>query len=379
MSEFERTRRDSAGTESTSPWFPADFTPDEAAFASELRELFPLEEEILPPHFIQTVIEDDWHSMTPPGFEQKLTYNVFARLSLPRGPLFPKQPRAPWHNVRQRLNRTSRPVAASFVLVALAMIFSVIVATPSFAAGMQLLLAHTGVRQVDRYPEHVQSPTATRGDTSTTLAYDALTPAFPISYLGSKADKYAFAGVQLLPAESWSDGPIVEMQYAIPHDSPGSGILDIREFKVSPNYSAVLQAVQAGSAAWVSLDGRPAVYIDGIWTDPVIHRQPMMDTPIWQFGVRSELMVERNGVVFWIVGDQRDGANQAELVKLAGMLTETDMRSLRPLPITLHGLGESVKQIFQKPRGREVLVLMPRGSALTTPVGITFQSNNISY
>ncbi len=89
MREFERTRRDSAGTDPTGQRFPEDFSLDEAAFASELRELFPLEEEILPPQFIQTVIEDERQSPTPPGFEQKLTYNVFSRLNLPRGPLFP--------------------------------------------------------------------------------------------------------------------------------------------------------------------------------------------------------------------------------------------------------------------------------------------------
>jgi len=111
MREFERARKDSAGTDHTGQRFPDDFSLDEVAFASELRELFPLEEEILPPQFIQTVIEDEWHSSTPPGFEQKLTYNVFNRLSLPRGPLFPQQQRTPWSNIRQAFNRTTRPLS----------------------------------------------------------------------------------------------------------------------------------------------------------------------------------------------------------------------------------------------------------------------------
>ena len=105
MREFERARRDSAGTDPTGQAFPDDFTFDEAAFASKLRELFPVEQEILPPHFIQTVIEDDWNSSTPPGFEQKLTYNVFSRLSLPRGPLFRREQRTPWDNIRQAFGR----------------------------------------------------------------------------------------------------------------------------------------------------------------------------------------------------------------------------------------------------------------------------------
>ena len=161
MKEFERVRRDSAGTGSTGQPYPEDFSLDEAAFASELRELFPLEEEVLPPQFIQTVIEDEWRSPTSPGFEQKLTYNVFSRLSLPRGPLFPRQRRAPLAqlaSLRRAFTGSVRPLSASLVAVMMLMIFSVVVASPSFAAGVQLLLAHTGVRQVNHYPANVRPP-----------------------------------------------------------------------------------------------------------------------------------------------------------------------------------------------------------------------------
>ena len=372
MKEFERVRRDSAGTDHPGQPFPDDFTLDEAAFASELRELFPIEEEVMPPQFIQTVIEDEWHSPTPPGFEQKLTYNVFSRLSLPREPLFPRQRRAPW---RRAFTGAARPLSLSLVAVALLMVFSVVVASPSFAAGVQLLLAHTGVRQVNHYPTHVRKPSPVALRDSTT----ALTPSFPISWLGPIADQYVFTAAQARPATEWSDGPVVELQYTIPHNTPGSGVLDIREFKVAPNLQAVLQEVQAGSATPLSVGGIPAVYVDGIWIDPMVRRQPMMDTPIWQFGVRSELMIEKNGVVFWIVGDQHDGANQEELVRLAQMLTVTTSHILHPYPITLHGLGENVMQVFQQPRGRELYYTVPKGAALTSGTGSIIQSSNISY
>lgn len=375
MKEFERVRRDSAGTDHPEQPFPDDFTLDEEAFASELRELFPIEEEIMPPQFIQTVIEDEWHSPTPPGFEQKLTYNVFSRLSLQRGPLFPRQRRAPWEPVRRAFTGAARPLTASLMAVAMLMVFSVVVASPSFAAGVQLLLAHTGVRQVNHYPDHVRPPSPVALHDATT----ALTPSFPVSWLGPLADQYVFTAAQALPATEWSDGPIVELQYAIPHESPGSGILDIREFKVSPNLQAVLQEVQAGSATPLSVGGVPAVYVDGVWIDPMVRRQPMMDTPIWQFGVRSELMIEQNGVVFWIVGDQRDGANQAELVRLAQMLSGATNHILHPYPITLHGLGENVMRVFQQPRGHELYYLAPKGAALTSGTGSIVQSSNISY
>jgi len=374
MREFERTRRDSAGTDHTEQRFPADFSLEEEVFASELRELFPLEAEILPPQFVQTVIEDERQSPTPPGFEQKLTYNVFSRLSLPRGPLFPRQARTPWGNVRQTFSRATRPLSASLVAVALLMVFSVVVASPSFAAGVQLLLTHTGVRQVSHYPGEVSASLPKFPAKAATP-----NPTFPISWFGAKADKYDFSGARVIPAQRWSDGSMVEMQYTIPGDTPGSGVLDIREFQVATDLSAVLQMVETGSATWLNVNGTPAVYVNGIWSDRAIHQQPMVDGPTWQFGIRSELMIERDGVVFWIVGDQRDGADEAELVKLANTLTVTSSRILHPHPVTLHVLGESFMEVFQKPQGRELYYLMPRGAALSSNTGFIVPSDDLSY
>jgi hypothetical protein len=379
MREFERARRDSAGTDHTEQRFPADFSLDEEAFASELRELFPLEAEILPPQFVQTVIEDERHSPTPPGFEQKLTYNVFSRLSLPRGPLFPRQSRTPWGNVRQTFSRASRPLSASLVAVALLMVFSVVVASPSFAAGVQLLLTHTGVRQVNHYPGEVSASLPKIPAKATTSNPILPNPTFPLYWLGAKADKYDFSGARVLPAQSWTNGSMVEMQYTIPEDTPGSGVLDIREFQVASDLSAVLQMVETGSATWLDIDGTPAVYVNGIWSERAIHQQPMTDGPTWQFGIRSELMIEHDGVVFWIVGDQRDGANEAELVKLARTLTVTSSRILHPYPVTLHVLGESFMQVFQKPKGRELYYLVPRGAALSSNTGFIVPSDDLSY
>jgi len=323
---------------------------------------------------VQTVIEDERQSPTPPAFEQKLTYNVFSRLSLPRGPLFPHQSRTPWQNVRQTLSRASRPLSASLVAVALLMVFSVVVASPSFAAGMQLLLTHTGVRQVSHYPGEVSASLP-----KVPVKAATPNPTFPVSWLGAKADKYDFSGARVVPAQRWSDGSMVEMQYTIPGDTPGSGVLDIREFQVATDLSAVLQMVETGSATWLNVNGTPAVYVNGIWSDRAIHQQPMVDGPTWQFGIRSELMIERDGVVFWIVGDQRDGADEAELVKLANTLTVTSSRILHPHPVTLHVLGESFMQVFQKPKGRELYYLMPRGAALSSNTGFIVPSDDLSY
>jgi hypothetical protein len=90
-------------------------------------------------------------------------------------------------------------------------------------------------------------------------------------------------------------------------------------------------------------------------------------------------MIEHDGVVFWIVGDQRDGADQAELVKLARTLTVTSSRILHPHPVTLHVLGESFMQVFEKPKGRELYYLVPRGAALSSNTGFIVPSDGLSY
>jgi hypothetical protein len=376
MSEFERARRDSAGTDSAQQRFPEDFSADEAVFASQLRDVYPLEQEIMPPHFIQTVMEDGWRNPTPDDFEQKLIDTVFQRLELPRPQGVPQttpDARTP-SGLRRVFGRAVRPVAVSLAAVVVMMVFSVVLANPSFAAGVQYLLSHTGARQVDHYPANVHAAIPMRFNKSASL-----NPTIPIYWLGPKAGRYAFQGAQALPAERWSNGPIIDVQYSIPSDTPGTGLLDIREFQVASDLSAVLQTVQTGSAKWLLVNGTPAVYVDGMWTNRALRQQPMPDGPSWKFGGRSELMLEQDGIVFWIVGDQRDGANQEELVKLAGMLTGTNSRILHPNPLTLHGLGESFMQVFQKPEGRELLDLVPRGATLTSDTGIIVASDNYGY
>jgi hypothetical protein len=97
--------------------------------------------------------------------------------------------------------------------------------------------------------------------------------------------------------------------------SAGSGLLDIREIQVSGSYSAVLQVVQEGYAQAIQLsDGTPAVYLDGQW-------ESTGSGHIWQTGVQAKLLFERNGVLFWITGDPRDGVDEDALVAIGNELT----------------------------------------------------------
>ncbi|HEV2654288.1 MAG TPA: hypothetical protein VGT82_04990, partial [Ktedonobacteraceae bacterium] len=45
----------------------------------------------------------------------------------------------------------------------------------------------------------------------------------------------------------------------------------------------------------------------------------------WVFGTRSELIYERDGIVFWIVGDQRDSINNAVLQDIASSMRPFNM------------------------------------------------------
>src|SRR5439155_9349013 len=65
---------------------PADFSEEDRAFVQELNALFTLDEEELPPYFVQTLLEadDPRFQIVGPGFEQKTIARVFRRLKLRR-------------------------------------------------------------------------------------------------------------------------------------------------------------------------------------------------------------------------------------------------------------------------------------------------------
>ncbi|GAC1681083.1 MAG: hypothetical protein NVS9B9_02680 [Ktedonobacteraceae bacterium] len=87
----------------------------------------------------------------------------------------------------------------------------------------------------------------------------------------------------------------------------------------------VLQVVQLGAAHSLQI-GRnghaQAIYVDGQW----VHISKFSHD--WVYGGRSEIIYEHNGVIFWIVGDQRDGIGQKALLDVANSLQPFDMRAI---------------------------------------------------
>lgn len=360
MSGFERADSSDAWTEgpdAEEPYFPDDFSVEETAFASELREFFALEREELPPLYTQTLLHEERLEVAEAGFEQKLIYRVMRRLRLQRAPLFEHQYLAlALAALRDSLFRMTRPLAASLTTVMFLMALTVAISTPSFAAGMRILMGHTGVEQVPAYPTNVRIPIVSQTNAHHPLAFD---PGMPLSWLGSFSDNYLYQGVRLQEPADFTVGPVVEMQYTLNGHTNGTGVLDIREFQINDKFSAVLQVIQNGSQSLEHVGDMPAVYVDGTWVSRDVH-QHMMDGSDdrlhwqWQTGVRSELIFERDGVVFWIVGDQRDGMDKNELLRVASLLKPADTRELQPNRLTVRFAGTSLAYTFSDPIGHEV-------------------------
>ncbi len=369
MSGFERANG-GAWTTDEHASYPDDFSSEEAEFASELRSLFDAERENLPPLYADTLLSDVRHAAADPCFEQKLAYHVLHRLALPRGPLFARRGlRLP--ELRDMRRQMTRPIAAVVSGIVLLMVLTMVVATPSFASGLSLLLGHTGVHQVSSYPSNVRPSTHPSGTSKS--APLALNPDMAVGWLGHQAGSYSYAGTRLLQPTDWSRGPILEMQYVLPGQSAGTGLLDIREFQVSSTYAAVLQVVQIGSASLVKVGDTSAVYVDGAWMPRSGHSMwPADDSAmpyVWQTGVRSELIFERAGVVYWVVADQRDGAGQDELIHLASQLAPADPHLLRPQRISVLDAEASLDASFRVPVGNEVYQLVQSGLSVDSGVG----------
>lgn len=371
MSRFERSSTRSAWTGGRAERrgrVPDDFSSDERDFAAELNALFSPEAEELPPLYAQTLLDNERHAPTERGFEQRLAYRVFQRLHLRRDLGLRPMWRLPLvAGLAERMGGLRRPLVGAMAAAMTLMLLTIVLATPSFADGLRIILGHTGVTQLPSYPTSVQS-SRRHGDAAPQPA--SLDPTMPLAWLGRNNSDYLYKGMRLENVD-WASGPMVDIQYAVAGSTQGSGLLDIREFRINPAYEAVLQVVQTGYAFQTSVGDSRAVYVDGTWM-PRASRWPMrMDGDgdpsqylqyVWVAGQRSELILERNGVIFWIVGDQRDGMDQNALVHVAEMLQDVKPAALQPSRLVLLLAGDSLAESFQEPLGHEVLQIIPIGA-----------------
>ena len=381
MSEFEKQlnawERDFSTLSAQGHDLPADFSDDDVAFAEELDELFALHKEDIPPYYVQTLLdaEDPRFQSVEQGFELKTRARVFRRLRL-RHCLFQKSRPSFRSIVNEIPVRRTLSAATVFLLV---VFLTVLLTGASFASGVVMLLhnARTGVLLVQDYPtalSHVPFPTSLRSDadsqpTMSLVAAQQQLHSWNIYWPQVLPDNYKLTGSYLYqePAQSWADGPFMEFDYTLNSKTPrGTGELAIREFKLKPNVK-VLQVVKDGATSSIKTDQdglAQAIYVDGQW---LLHNK----VPVWVYGQRSELIYQKDGIVFWIVGDQRDGASQSELLKIANSLQALHITHVVPLgnkddsdAVTL------LNGDIDGPFTGDVLAISPDGSGIGTYLGI---------
>ncbi|GAC1646159.1 MAG: hypothetical protein NVS4B12_12850 [Ktedonobacteraceae bacterium] len=316
---------------------PEDFTVDDMAFAQEMETLFSLDKEEMPPYYVQTLLEAENPRFQPVehGLEYKTRAHVFRRLNLRRR-LF-RSHQSPVLSILQ-YTRPQRSILALLVACFLFVFFTMVATAPSFASGLDVLLSgrHSGVLQVNGYPDltstKAKSSHAADSDSNTLPKKINLLEAqqqleFAIHRPLSLPDHYTLSSMYLYQGidQSWADGPALEIDYSYSRQgglSHGTGLISVCEFKPK---GQVLQVVQSGAAHFTQL-GRDThsqvIYVDGQWArvNKFSHE--------WLYGGRSELIYEHNGIVFWIVGDQRDGISQKTLLDIANSLQPFDMRAI---------------------------------------------------
>jgi hypothetical protein len=84
------------------------------------------------------------------------------------------------------------------------------------------------------------------------------------------------------------------------------------------------------------------------------------------------LILERNGVIFWIVGDQRDGLGEAQLVQVASQMAPTTMSTLVQSDLlSVRLIGAQLSASLRDPIGynTELLTLIPRNVSPETAAG----------
>lgn len=341
MSEFEESLPDKNGSEDTLSHFsihdrslPEDFSAEDIAFAQELEVLLIPEQEQIPPYYVQTLLdsEDQRFQAVEPGFEKKVSMHVFRRLSLSRR-LY-RSYESPLQVIRKTLSLSRSLLVAACLLF----IFMTVVATgPAFASGLAILLSgkHSGVMLVQKYPtiasdaSHQNQSSGidkTAKPSSDTNLQDAQHQMNFHMYWPTSNDllkDYTLNKIYLYWVhQEWADGPILELDYQ-QHSSdasplePGRGKISICEFKPVGN---VLQAVMLNAAQQMQIGtgGQVAIYVNGQW-------ERGKQSYEWQYGERSELIYERDGVIFWIVGDQRDNIDSTALLSIANSLNVLDI------------------------------------------------------
>lgn len=295
-----------------------DFLAEEWALERELNAFFDPQGENLPPLFVQTLMSERSNWTIPPGLEQRLVYRVFRRLELPqptaRQPAQPPAQQAPGYHPLRHLPRVIG-LGATLGLVLLLVIFLPALGQEANLFMVQAQLpgsSYSGVTRSSLALNQYLSPRQTAG-----------TVPFSIFWLDRNPLNYTYQSLLLHMGQSWSDGPVVELQYG--HSDPriGYGRLIIREFRPAHGDTS-LEVVDPSAAQTVQLGDTSAVYINGQWV------QENGET-FWQSGYQTQLLYQApDGLVFWLIADARDEATLQSFTTLIQALQPLYLGPPRP-------------------------------------------------
>lgn len=288
--------------------FDLDFLADELSFAQELNNLFNLEQEELPPLFIQTLHNEQTDLMAPARLEQRLRYRVFRKLQLPQRPITQDQsgPERPPQRLRS-LRRRSKMLSLG-VLIATVMI-SLFAFGPSMIANLQLVAISTPNQSAPGYTEGgdvsglIPTQYLSLRQTEDSIPFDAY-------WLGNAPGNYNYQSLLLHTGQDWSDGPVVELQYGHLDPRYGYGRLILREFRPAANTITTLQTVPPEAVQTVQVTGDiEGIYVNGHWDS-------IDGEAIWSYDTEAQLLYQAKGLVFWITVDLRDETTSTRLINL---------------------------------------------------------------
>lgn len=334
----------------------ADFSPEELLFAQELLSLFNLEQEELPPDYIQALSKEPDRMAAPEALEQRVATEVFRRLNLTQ-----HLEVAAKHRQRHSQAQRAQSYALTISRLIALLLVSLLIAAPSFSRTFSTLFDQTKPHQ--ETPDPPRYPVSLMENDTVTLREAQAEVPFPIDWLGETAFGYSYQALWLHPGQPWSNGPVIELHYSQSDATAVAGQVVVREFSPAPGAN-ILEVVAPGAARSVQFDARSAFYIDGRW----IRQRGQL---LWEQGKEAALVYQAAGVIFWITIYQQNGASPAVLEALARSLEYLHLKTPRlPMPEDSTPLWGLMSQTLAQPALGEVLTLLPVSNSLATGAAV---------
>ena len=285
-----------------------DFLTDELSFARELHSLFDLEQEELPPLFVQTLHNEQADLIAPARLEQRLRYRVFRKLQLPQRSLTQEQLEQNYTSKRWNTLRRRGKILSLGTLIATVMI-ALLAFGPSVIANLPLVAISTPNQAA---PGYTEGENVSRLIPTQYLSIRQTEDAIPFDayWLGNAPGNYNYQSLLLHTGQDWSDGPVVELQYGHLDPRYGYGRLILREFRPAANTITTLQVVPPEAVQTVQVtDDTEGIYINGRW-------DYVNGETTWTYNTEAQLLYQAKGLVFWITVDLRDETTSTRLINL---------------------------------------------------------------